>query len=142
MGDGTWNVYFDDGTDEDISAEHITDHVEVIRRAGGAKLVVDALQEPKLPGWTRFVCFSDTHGLHDQIPGAHRVEGDVLVHAGDFMNTGEVEQVLSFAQWLTKYPAKHKIVIAGNHDITFQPSYYHRAWSRFHKDQHDCERAR
>lgn len=39
----------------------------------------------------RVVCVSDTHGLHDEalaIPA-----GDVLVHAGDFTDTGERDEV-------------------------------------------------
>lgn len=73
-------------------------------------------------GWTRFVCFSDTHGLHDSIK--HRPEADVLLHAGDFTDFGELEVVQSFSQWLKAYPASHKVVIAGNHDITFHELTY------------------
>ena len=43
----------------------------------------------------------------------------MLIHAGDFTNTGELEQVESFGAWIAAYPASHKIVIAGNHDTTF-----------------------
>jgi 3',5'-cyclic AMP phosphodiesterase CpdA len=47
----------------------------------------------------RLVVVSDTHGLH------HRIEslpaGDILVHAGDFMNSGyDTEDILSFDRWL------------------------------------------
>ena len=34
----------------------------------------------------RLVVISDTHGLHNRIEGLP--DGDVLVHAGDFMNSG------------------------------------------------------
>jgi len=88
--------------------------------------------EPKPDRWTRFVCFSDTHGLHDSIPRVHRPEADVLLHGGDFTNTGELEQIESFSKWLRAYPAGEKVVIAGNHDVTFQEEYYERAWARFH----------
>ena len=37
---------------------------------------------------------------------------------GDFTNTGELEQIKSFNDWLERYPAKEKVVIAGNHDVT------------------------
>eukprot|EP00656_Telonema_subtile_P016431 TRINITY_DN18679_c0_g1_i2.p1 TRINITY_DN18679_c0_g1~~TRINITY_DN18679_c0_g1_i2.p1 ORF type:complete len:328 (-),score=39.27 TRINITY_DN18679_c0_g1_i2:71-1054(-) len=88
---------------------------------------------PCRPGYLRFVCISDTHGLHrdiaEQIP-----PGDVLVHTGDFTNTGEAEQVQDFSEWLLSLPHTHKIVIAGNHDVTFEPEYYeNRAADRFHK---------
>ncbi len=36
----------------------------------------------------RLVVLSDTHGLHDRIESLP--EGDILVHAGDFMNSGYV----------------------------------------------------
>jgi hypothetical protein len=47
----------------------------------------------------RLVVLSDTHGLHDRIESLP--EGDILVHAGDFMNSGyEVETVVSVEQFL------------------------------------------
>lgn len=60
---------------------------------------------------------SDTHGLHRrvQVP-----DGDVLIHAGDFTNMGELDQVTDFNAWLGELPHAQKIVIAGNHDISFQ----------------------
>jgi len=131
--DGSWNVDFDDGTEGDFPFEVISAlGEEPPLPTGGARLVRDPAQEAKPEGWTRFVCFSDTHGLHDGIPKRHCPDADVLLHAGDFSNTGELEQVQSLAAWLKEYPAKHKIVIAGNHDITFEPNYYARAWERFH----------
>ncbi len=66
----------------------------------------------------RVVAISDTHGLHDYISVP---EGDVLIHAGDFMNFGtRVHEISRFNVWLGKQPHKHKIVIAGNHDILFE----------------------
>lgn len=85
-------------------------------------LVTDPGQS-KPEGWTRFVCFSDTHGLHHKIPPEHQPEADVLLHAGDFTNSGELSQVKSFAQWLKEYPVKEKVVIAGNHDLSFDEDY-------------------
>lgn len=100
--------------------------------------------QPKAKGHTRFVCFSDTHGLHDLIPKTHRPVGDVLLHAGDFTNTGEAEQVKSFGDWLSAYPARETVVIAGNHDITFHDSYYKaRGARRFHASgAYDCSKVR
>ena len=145
-------------------------------------------RQPKLEGWTRFVCFSDawwkqrkfgdsalkirkqrirTEGmatflrstvqklmclggrysrLCDTAPLALTVS-QVLLHAGDFTMKGEVSQaagshhlpliacpslhapssfpimgqVESFSEWLKQYPAREKIVIAGNHDLSFEP---------------------
>lgn len=110
----------------------------------GIRLVSDVEAEAKPDGWTRFVCFSDTHGLHDQIPRKHCPAADVLLHGGDFTNTGELEQVDSFDKWLKAYPAKHKVVIAGNHDTTFHEDYYlQRGATRFHRSApYDCQHAR
>lgn len=44
-------------------------------------------------------------------------DGDVLIHAGDFMSSGwEKSQYLPFLQWFSDQPHRHKIFIAGNHD--------------------------
>lgn len=66
----------------------------------------------------RIVCISDTHGSHGkvQVP-----DGDVLIHAGDFMQSGkDYREVKHFAEWLDTLPHKVKIVIAGNHDRMFE----------------------
>lgn len=142
---GTWNVRFDDDTEADIDTsllQHEPDYVLMIEQGGGPKVVPAPYDQEKPPGWTRFVCFSDTHGLHNHIPAANYVKADILLHGGDFTNTGEVNQVASFAQWLKDYPASHKVVIAGNHDITFEPDYYKRSWARFHDPKLDDVQAR
>jgi hypothetical protein len=41
-----------------------------------------------LPGCTRIVCISDTHGYHRSIPIP---TCDILIHGGDFTNYGEPE---------------------------------------------------
>lgn len=63
---------------------------------------------------TRFVCISDTHGIHEQIPPLP--DGDVLIHAGDFTGWGTYSEIEKFASWLGDQPSLIKIVIAGNHD--------------------------
>jgi len=70
----------------------------------------------------RFVCVSDTHNrLRDNV----RIpEGDVLLHAGDFSNIGAPSCIQSFAKFLASMPHPHKVVIAGNHDLTFDKSSY------------------
>jgi predicted phosphodiesterase len=92
------------------------------------------------PGHKRFVCISDTHGMHGQIPRLPK--GDVLIHAGDFSSTGEVRQIESFEAWLSGLPYEHKIVIAGNHDITFHEQFYEKSWKRFHHHLQDAAHAR
>jgi len=66
----------------------------------------------------RIVCISDTHSLHRQIPEIP--DGDVLVHAGDSLGQGTLDNVEDLNEWLGALPHRHKIVIAGNHDWAFQ----------------------
>jgi Icc-related predicted phosphoesterase len=65
---------------------------------------------------TKIVAISDTHTKH----GALTIpECDILIHAGDFSHRGKLSEVANFAEWLAEQPAKHKVVIAGNHERTF-----------------------
>ncbi|CAD8056371.1 unnamed protein product [Paramecium sonneborni] len=64
----------------------------------------------------KFVCLSDTHNQHPEF----LEKGDVLIHCGDFTNRGEYWEIEQFNQWLDKQKQfKYKIIIAGNHDISF-----------------------
>lgn len=65
----------------------------------------------------RIVVISDTHGLHE---GLAVPDGDILVHAGDLTRRGRLEDVAAFDGWLAALPHRHKVVIAGNHDLCFQ----------------------
>eukprot|EP00039_Didymoeca_costata_P006734 m.92914 g.92914 ORF g.92914 m.92914 type:complete len:298 (-) comp13370_c0_seq3:151-1044(-) len=87
-------------------------------------------RNPCANGNTRWVCISDTHGRHTEIKDLPK--GDVLIHAGDITRTGDPEELQSFRSWLQSLDFKHKIVIAGNHDITVHESFYKENWSRFH----------
>eukprot|EP00298_Acanthocystis_sp_HF-20_P030597 c980_g1_i1.p1 GENE.c980_g1_i1~~c980_g1_i1.p1 ORF type:complete len:290 (+),score=104.97 c980_g1_i1:36-872(+) len=96
------------------------------------ELPINIGNEPKKEGMIRFVCISDTHGMHSKIPNIP--EGDVLIHAGDITNVGEPSQFRSFDEWIGNLPHKYKVVIAGNHDTTIQkgfsethPRYRHTA---------------
>jgi len=68
----------------------------------------------------RLVCISDTHSLQHNL--LHSIpDGDVLLHAGDIMNCGyRVNEIRDFLSWFQKFPHKHKIFIAGNHDRYFE----------------------
>jgi len=66
----------------------------------------------------RIVCISDTHSLHRRIPEIP--DGDVLIHAGDCLGAGTLDNVEDLNDWLGTLPHRHKIVIAGNHDWVFQ----------------------
>jgi Icc-related predicted phosphoesterase len=67
----------------------------------------------------RLIVISDTHGLHNSIDGLP--DGDVLIHAGDFMNSGyDVQDIVSFNRWLGEQSFKHRVVCGGNHDRYFE----------------------
>lgn len=65
----------------------------------------------------RIAATSDTHTLHDRLKV---FECDIFIHAGDFCSCGNETEFFSFIRWLETVPAKHKICIAGNHDICLE----------------------
>lgn len=80
---------------------------------------------------TRLCVISDTHtatpmpvssaeyAYREPLPKA-----DVLLHAGDLTTTGLVSEYQVMLDVLKKAEAELKIVIAGNHDITLDESFY------------------
>ena len=70
----------------------------------------------------RIVCISDTHERHAQVEVP---PGDILIHGGDFTMVGRLERVKQFSDWLESVREdggfRHVIVIAGNHDLCFDP---------------------
>ena len=55
----------------------------------------------------RIVIVSDTHGLHDELG---TLEGDLLIHCGDFENTASIDA------WFATQRFEQIVVVAGNHD--------------------------
>jgi Icc-related predicted phosphoesterase len=74
------------------------------------------INEKRISGM-RIVCISDTHALEKYVTVP---EGDVLIHAGDFTNVGEMSDVVHFNEWLGHLPHKYKLCIPGNHDLCFE----------------------
>jgi len=68
----------------------------------------------------KIVVISDTHEQHDKviIP-----QCDILIHCGDFSVTGKKKHIEAFLQWFSGQPAKHKIYIAGNHDLNYEKNH-------------------
>lgn len=95
----------------------------------------DQLELSDSPDWdkdnfVRVVCVSDTHNRHNKL---YVPPGDILIHAGDFTMTGRHGAMKKFGEWLSAQPHTHKLVIAGNHDVTLDPPYYERRGrARFH----------
>lgn len=67
----------------------------------------------------RIIAISDTHTKEREIVVPN---GDVLIHAGDFTYRGRKNEFIDFLDWFLELPHKHKVFIAGNHDITLDSS--------------------
>lgn len=55
----------------------------------------------------KVVIVSDTHGMHDDLP---EIEGDLLIHCGDFETTAEIDT------WFKEQRCSDILAVAGNHD--------------------------
>ena len=66
----------------------------------------------------KFVALGDSHGLHHNILMPPNI--DLAIFTGDITQTGTLQEVKSFIDWLKKIPLKYKIVIAGNHDLCLE----------------------
>jgi Icc-related predicted phosphoesterase len=63
---------------------------------------------------------SDTHTKEKKLTIP---ECDILIHCGDFTWDGKYWDVKRFYWWLQKQPATYKVIIAGNHEITFDKNH-------------------
>lgn len=75
-------------------------------------------------GTLRIVCISDIHGwARIDANGKNVIDipaGDVLVCAGDIGSHGYEREIKAFDLFLATLPHRHKIVIAGNHDLCLE----------------------
>uniref|UniRef100_A0A7S3GHF2 Calcineurin-like phosphoesterase domain-containing protein n=1 Tax=Palpitomonas bilix TaxID=652834 RepID=A0A7S3GHF2_9EUKA len=95
---------------------------------------------PRRDGHLRVVCISDTHSMHWNLEVP---DGDVLLFGGDFSACGVPFETVDFNRFLESLPHKHKIVIAGNHDVTMYPPLYNRHYKRFqHIMKYDTDEVR
>lgn len=71
------------------------------------------------PKLQRVVMLSDIHDRYDKLFSVP--EGDILLIAGDLTFRGDQEELERCNEWLDQQESfKHKIVIPGNHDLTFE----------------------
>ena len=70
----------------------------------------------------RITVISDTHTRQGQIPYSDLPGGDLLIHAGDIMNSGyNKNDIFDFLYWYDSIPGyEDKVFIAGNHDRMFE----------------------
>ncbi|KAF7186328.1 putative rhamnogalacturonate lyase C [Pseudocercospora fuligena] len=90
----------------------------------------------------RIVCISDTHNA---APGQGFIlpKGDILIHAGDLTNQGSLSELQKAVSWISKADFAVKIVIAGNHDLSLDPSYalkHSTGWTVVPADVEACRR--
>ena len=68
--------------------------------------------------------FSDTHGFHKEIPTSMFKDIDIVVFTGDAANSKNEQinllELKSFVDWYKEVPVKHKIFVAGNHDVCIE----------------------
>lgn len=65
----------------------------------------------------KLVFISDTHTFHNKVDVP---SGDVLIHSGDATGRGTAREIYEFGLWFGSFPHKHKIFVAGNHDLMFE----------------------
>ena len=70
----------------------------------------------------RMVCISDTHNASPG-EGYTPPSGDILIHAGDLTNNGQPSELRKALAWLQEADYEHKLLIAGNHDLTLDGKY-------------------
>ncbi len=68
----------------------------------------------------KIVILSDTHEQHHQVSVP---DGDMLVHCGDFTNSGNLNKIEDFLRWFSKHPHKNKAFCAGNHERSLDPEH-------------------
>lgn len=73
----------------------------------------------------KIVCMSD---LHEQwstgtLRYSRDMDCDLLLVAGDITFRGTLSKYLAFNDWVSKIRAKHKIIVPGNHDLTFESDF-------------------
>ena len=73
----------------------------------------------------RIMCISDLHERWntDRLRYSREMYGDILLVAGDLTFQGSFTKYGEFNDWVAKLNFKHKIVIPGNHDVTFESDF-------------------
>lgn len=63
----------------------------------------------------KIVCISDTHN-HYEVLNEILPDADMIIHAGDLVRHGTIEEIQQFINWYSNLNYKYKIFIGGNHD--------------------------
>lgn len=65
----------------------------------------------------RIVALADTHLAHE---GLDVPDGDVLVHAGDLLQLGCVDELARAVDFFGRLPHRTKVIVAGNHEVCLE----------------------
>lgn len=68
----------------------------------------------------RIVGLADTHLQHDASGLAGIPDGDVLVHAGDALQHGDLEELRRAVAFFGALPHRNKVFVAGNHEVCLE----------------------
>ena len=84
------------------------------------------------------MCISDTHSKADKMK-TDVPPGDILLHAGDFTNMGSTEDITKFSNFLESLndKFKYKVVIVGNHELSFDQNCINRLKPKDGEDPRD-----
>ncbi|PYH41428.1 uncharacterized protein BP01DRAFT_360402 [Aspergillus saccharolyticus JOP 1030-1] len=111
---------------------------------------------------TTLLLLSDTHTLTPQDPNHNQNENhpqsqetsseapiadpaflsplppaDILIHAGDLTKVSRRHEHLTTLSYLKSHPAALKLIVPGNHDITFDEAYYNELGHHRHRNRTD-----
>ncbi|CAI7630287.1 unnamed protein product [Penicillium glandicola] len=75
---------------------------------------------------TRFLVFSDTHGLDCPPEFVSRQYADVAIHCGDLTTESKIDEYKASIRFLRAVNAPLKLAIAGNHDFTMDSPTFQR----------------
>ena len=92
---------------------------------GKAFRASDLVTTETLAGYAIILFISRKELLNNLLKGAHRLHNqltdlpaaDVIVQSGDFTLGGSEKEAIEFMQWFCDLPYKHKVFVAGNHDM-------------------------
>lgn len=115
---GLWNFFArkTDEEDKDWSSDPTGAWKKLKSSQNVSQVCLPDPASPPAHDMVRFVCMSDTHNQTHNLK--HPVpDGDVFLHAGDFTFHGSSAEALRFNNWLGTLPHRHKVVIAGNHEV-------------------------
>lgn len=65
----------------------------------------------------KILCMSDTHNYFPDLESYKNHELDVIIHCGDFTESGTAKETYEFLNWYSSLSIPYKLFIGGNHDF-------------------------